>query len=62
MYYPNQSIHYNLNSDEFSLFGSFTIQDEKKAERAARDAERKYQEACGIVRETWWDRARKMLH
>lgn len=62
MYRTTQNIQYNLNTDDFFLFGDFTALDERRAEKAAKEAERRYRQSLGLETESWLDKARKMLH
>lgn len=62
MYRTTQSIQYNLNTDDFFLFGGFTALEKRRAEKAAKEAERCYRQSLGLETENWLDKARKMLH
>lgn len=62
MYQTNQCIRYDLNSDRFSLIGGYSPGAERRACRAAKEAEKRYRRELGIERESWTDRAKKMLH
>lgn len=61
MYQTNQCIQYDLNTDHFCLIGGSSPGAERRACRAAKEAEKRYRRELGIERKGLLERARRML-